>query len=171
MSNALVPHEPAQSPALSLSEFKKLSPLSQALYLLADTYGVELSEIARLRYKRALADIPDALIVRAADHLLATRERYMPNPAEIRTAVLAVATTDERAQLEFTQRQIRAALQAGMLPENWTHERYVSLCAALSVPESPHAADFYQHEVPRRMRAAEQLRAEQEEGEGDAEAK
>jgi hypothetical protein len=144
--SALIPQPTPPASDLSLDDLAQMPPFDQALFLLADTFGFDLTPIASLRYTRALADIPDALIVRAANHLLATRERYMPNPAEIRTAAMQVATADERAQLAFTAGPVRAALLAGMLPANWTHERYVSVCAALSVPESPHAASFYADE-------------------------
>jgi hypothetical protein len=141
--SALVPLPPPQPSSLSLDEFARLAPLDQALFLLADTYGFDLTPIATLRYKRALADLPDDLIARAADHLMATRERYMPNPAEIRAAVLSVATADERAGIEWRQGPLRSALAAGMLPANWDYDRYQTMCAALRVPEAPGAAEFY----------------------------
>ncbi len=119
-----------------------LDPFDRAMLVLDAAYPRKdqtlTPELLRV-YRVSLADIPgDHLELAALRHIAASK--FFPTVAELREAVAATLTREERETLADLHR-LRGWLAAGMIPATWGPTRLIRTRAALGLPP-PTAGDL-----------------------------
>ena len=119
---------------------------------LAEAFDARAEDARQAVYADALAraGLTDVDLVRAVDHLIATRVYPgLPRVAELVAAAEETRPREEQRE-RIADRLKRGALALGFVPVNWTEEDYHAECRRLGIAPNPGAAEVYRRERERR---------------------
>ena len=115
---------------------------------LAEAFDARAEDARQAVYADALAraGLTDVDLVRAVDHLIATRVYPgLPRVAELVAAAEETRPRGEQRQREDDRRK-RSALALGFVPVNWSEKHYEAECRRLGIAPNPGAAEVYRRE-------------------------